>query len=123
MDRRRDKEIIWMGDSLEQIKGFPEEVKDLIGHALRQAQRGMKHPAAKPLQGFKGAGVLEVVDNHEGDAYRAIYTVKIGDKVYVLHAFKKKSKKGISTPQKEIDLIKARYQRAVDHERGNEYER
>ena len=113
-----DKEIRWMGDSLETLKGFPEDVKDMIGHALRQAQRGLKHPSVKPLKGFRGGGVLEVVEDHDGDAYRAVYTVKIANKIYVLHAFKKKSAKGISTPRRHIELIKARYNRAEELEKG-----
>lgn len=107
-----------MGDSLDNLKSFPEEVKDVIGHALRQAQRGMKHPSAKPLKGFGGAGVLEVVESYDGNAYRAVYTVRIGDKIYVLHSFQKKSKTGIKTPQKEIDLIKARLRWAEEEEKG-----
>lgn len=107
----KDKELFWVGDSRDNLKTFPEEVKDVIGFALRQAQQGGKHPCTKPLKGFKGAGVLEVVENHDGDTYRAVYTVRIKDKIYVLHTFQKKSKKGIQTPQKEIDIIKARLKR------------
>jgi phage-related protein len=103
---------IWMGDSRDNLRAFPEEVKDVMGFALRQAQQGGKHPCAKPLKGFKGAGVLEVVENHDGDTFRAVYTVRIKDKVYVLHVFQKKSKKGIQTPQKEMDVIKVRLKRA-----------
>jgi phage-related protein len=108
----KDKELIWMGDSRNNLRTFPEEVKDVMGFALRLAQQGGKHPCTKPLKGFKGAGVLEVAESHDGDTYRAVYTVKIKDKVYVLHAFQKKAKKGIQTPQKEIDVIKARLKRA-----------
>ncbi|MEA2109640.1 MAG: type II toxin-antitoxin system RelE/ParE family toxin [Pseudomonadota bacterium] len=113
---KKDKELIWIGDSRDNLRRFPEEVKDVMGFALRQAQQGGKHPCAKPLKGFKGAGVLEVVENYDGDTYRAIYSVRIKDKVYVLHAFQKKSKKGIKTPQKEIDVIKARLKRAEAEE-------
>lgn len=109
---KNDKELIWMGDSRDNLRAFPEEVKDVMGFALRQAQQGGKHPCAKPLKGFKGAGVLEVVENHDGDTFRAVYTVRIKDKVYVLHVFQKKSKKGIQTPQKEMDVIKVRLKRA-----------
>jgi len=108
----KDKELFWVGDSRDNLKTFPEEVKDVMGFALRLAQQGGKHPCTKPLKGFKGTGVLEVVESHDGDTYRAVYTVKIKYKVYVLHAFQKKSKKGIQTPQKEIDVIKARLKRA-----------
>jgi len=109
---KKDKELVWMGDSRNNLRSFPEDVKDVMGFALRLAQQGGKHPCTKPLKGFKGAGVLEVVESHDGDTYRAVYTVKIKDKVYVLHAFQKKSKKGIQTPQKEMDVIKARLKRA-----------
>ena len=69
-----------------------------MGFALYEAERGGKHPAAKPLKGFKGAGVLEILDDHDGDTYRVVYTVRLEDELYVLHAFEKKSKKGIATP-------------------------
>ena len=81
------------------------------------AQQGEKHPCAKPLKGFKGAGVLEVVENYDSDTYRAVYTVRIKNKVYVLHTFQKKSKRGIKTPQKEIEIIKTRLKR-VELEEG-----
>ncbi len=113
---KKDKELIWMGDSRDNLRTFPEDVKDIMGFALRQAQQGGKHPCVKPLKGFKGAGVLEVVENHDGDTYRAVYTVRIKEMIYVLHAFQKKSKKGIQTPQKEIDVIKARLKRAEAEE-------
>lgn len=111
-----NKELIWMGDSKENLMTFPEDVKDVIGYALHLAQQGGKHPSAKPLKGFKGAGVLEVVENYDGDTYRAVYTVRIKEKVYVLHAFQKKSKRGIQTPQGDIELIKTRLKRAEDKE-------
>jgi phage-related protein len=78
----------------------------------------LPRPAAKPLKGFTGAGVLEVVEDHMGDTYRAVYTVRFADAVYVLHAFQKKSKSGIATPQRDIDLIKTRLQRAQEHHTG-----
>ena len=113
---KNDKELIWMGDSKDNLRTFPEDVKDVVGFALRQAQQGGKHPSTKPLKGFKGAGVLEVVENYDGDTYRAVYTVRVKNKIYVLHAFQKKSKKGIKTPQKEMDIIKARLKRAESEE-------
>jgi phage-related protein len=79
-----------------------------IGHALFTAQEGKTDPAAKPLRGFGGAGVLELVASHHGDAWRAVYTVRFQDAVYVLHVFQKKSTKGIATPAREIELIKRR---------------
>lgn len=79
-----------------------------MGFALLEAQLGGKHPAAKPLAGYKGSGVLEIVEDHDGGTYRVMYTVRIGDTVYVLHAFEKKSKKGIATPRHDLDLVKQR---------------
>lgn len=87
---------------------FPAEVKDVMGYALYQAQIGRKASSAKPLSGFGGAGVLEIVEDRQTDTYRAVYTVKFSELVYVLHAFQKKSKKGIATPKPDIDLIKRR---------------
>jgi phage-related protein len=91
-------------------------VKDAVGYALYIAQRGGKHADAKPLRGFGGAGTLEILEDHAGDTYRAVYTVRFADRVYVLHAFQKKSKTGITTPKREIELIKSRLKRAeADH--------
>ena len=87
---------------------MPSEVIDLFGYALHVAQEGLKHDQAKPLRGFGSAGVLEVVDNHEGNTYRAVYTVKIAGAVFVLHCFQKKSTKGAETPKPDLDLIKLR---------------
>jgi len=90
-----------------------------MGQAIDDAQHGGEHPAAKALKGFGGRGVLEVVDDFDGDTYRAVYTVKFAGVVYVLHTFQKKSRKGIATPQHEIDLIKARLKRAEEHYKAN----
>lgn len=87
---------------------MPEEVQDVFGYALHLAQTGLKHPDAKPLKGFGGAGVLEVVDDFQGDAYRAVYTVRFADAVYVVHCFQKKSTQGIATPKPDMELIKSR---------------
>jgi len=103
--------VIWIGDSRRKLRKFPEDVQDEVGFALYQAQLGHKHAAAKPLKGYKGAGVLEIVEDSEGDTYRAVYTVRFTDAVYVLHAFQKKSKSGIKTPKHEIDLV---HQRLVE---------
>jgi len=89
-----------------------------MGYALYVAQLGDKHRNAKPLRGFGGAGVLEIVSDHEGDTFRCIYTVRIAGAVYVLHAFQKKSKSGRETPKTEIDLIKRRLRDAESHARG-----
>ena len=106
------KPLWWVGSSRKDLRRFPEEVKDAIGHALHIAQIGGKHPDAKPLAGFGGAGVLEVVEDLAGDTYRAVYTVRFSGAVYVLHAFQKKSTRGIKTPVKELDLIRERLKRA-----------
>jgi len=102
------KELVWVASSLKDLRAFPEEVRQVMGFALYRAQTGGKHVAAKPLQGFGGAGVLEVVEDHAGDTYRAVYTVRFAEAVYVLHAFQKKARRGIATPKHEIDLIRSR---------------
>jgi phage-related protein len=107
-ETQKAKSIVWIGSSRRDLKSFPAEVKDVIGYALYQAQVGRKASSAKPLSGFGGAGVLEILEDHQTDTYRAVYTVKFSEFVYVLHAFQKKSKKGIATPKPDIDLIKRR---------------
>jgi len=105
---------VWVGSSKEDLSTFPEEVKLVMGFALFQAQLGDKHPDAKPLKGHRGGGVLEVVEDFDGNTFRAVYTVKFEGVVYALHAFQKKSKKGIKTPERELDLVKARLKRAQE---------
>ena len=107
-DMAEPKPLVFVGSSQDDLSAFPAEVKRVMGFALRTAQEGGKHPDAKPLKGYKGAGVLEIVDDHDGDTYRAVYTVKLAGRVYLLHAFQKKSNKGIDIPKHERDLIKAR---------------
>ena len=102
------KPVRWIGTSLRDLRSFPREVRIDIGHALFTAQEGKTDPAAKPLKGFGGASVLEIVASHQGNAWRAVYTVRFQDAVYVLHVFQKKSTKGIATPAREIDLIRRR---------------
>jgi phage-related protein len=109
------KPVEWIGSSLDDLKEFPDEVQQVVGYALYIAQCGDKHPSAKPLKGFKGAGVVEVVEDFDGDTYRAVYTIKFADVVYVLHSFQKKSKQGIATPKQDVDLIEARLKRAKEH--------
>ena len=111
------KPVRWVGSSKKDISTFPRPVKQDIGHALFAAQNGDMDPAAKPLKGFGGRSVVEVVADHRGDTWRAVYTVKFEDAVYVLHAFQKKSKAGIATPKKELDLIKQRLADAEKHYR------
>jgi phage-related protein len=113
------KPVEWIGSSRDDLREFPPEVRRVMGQAIDDAQLGDEHPAAKALKGFGGRGVIEVIDRFDGGAYRAVYTVKFVGVVYVLHAFQKKSKKGIATPQREIDLIKARLKRAMEHYRVN----
>ena len=97
---------------------MPEDVIDVFGFALHLAQTGKKHANAKPLRGCGGAGVLEVVEDHWGDTYRAVYTVKIDEAVYVLHCFQKKSKQGIETPKHDMDLIRERLKAAQADAKG-----
>lgn len=97
----------FIANSREMMAEFPEPVKSKMGYALRFAQCGLKHEHAKPFKG-SGSGVFEIVEDFSGDTYRAVYVVRLKHGIYVLHAFQKKSKKGIKTPQKEINLIKAR---------------
>ena len=108
------KNIVWIGSSRKDLKSFPAEVKDVMGYALYLAQVGRKAPSAKPLRGFGGAAILEIVEDYQTDTYRAVYTVQFSDLVYVLHSFQKKSKKGVATPKPEIDLIKRRLQVAQE---------
>jgi phage-related protein len=109
------KALLWVGSSRKDLKAFPAEVRSAFGFALFQAQSGHKPSSAKPLAGFRGASVLEIVDDFQTDTYRAVYTVKFGDAVYVLHAFQKKSKRGTATPKAEIDLIKRRLKLAEEN--------
>jgi phage-related protein len=102
------KPVRWVGASRRDLKTFPRPVQRLIGQARYAAQGGEEYPSAKALKGFGGRAVLEIVAPHEGDTFRAVYTVRFHDAVYVLHAFQKKSKKGIATPRTEVNLIKQR---------------
>jgi phage-related protein len=106
------KELVWIGSSLKDLREFPEDVRQVMGFALYMAQSGGKHIAAKPLQGHGGAGVLEVVDDYDGDTYRTVYTVRFTEAVYVLHTFQKKSKRGAATPKREIEIVNARLELA-----------
>lgn len=115
------KPVVWVGASLQDLRSFPREAQRTLGYALRFAQQGGKHPDAKPLKGFGGAGVLEVVVDYDGDTYRLVYTVRLQERIYVLHAFQKKARQGISTPKHEIDLIRSRLKQAEEiHRRWTE---
>jgi phage-related protein len=107
--------VIWIGSSRRDLRGMPKKVRQDFGQALYAAQQGETDPAAKPLKGFGGSRVMEIVERYKGDAYRAVYTAQFGDAVYVLHAFQKKSKSGIATPKPDIDLIRRRYAEAERH--------
>lgn len=111
------KQVTWVGSSRRDLQTFPDEVQDEVGFALYQAQQGAKPSHAKPLSGFGGASVLEIVESHDGNAYRAVYTVRFEESVYVLHCFQKKSRSGISTPQSDIDLIRRRLREAEEKHR------
>jgi phage-related protein len=111
------KPLSWIGSSYDDFTAFPVAVQHDMGFALFVAQCGDRHPSAKPLKGFGGAGVMEIVESFEGNAYRAVYTVKFAQRLYVLHAFQKKSRKGIATPAQELALIKKRYRLAADEYR------
>jgi phage-related protein len=114
-ETEESKPLFWIGSSRDDLREFPEEVCHSMGFALWQAQLGRKHRDVKVLKGFGGAGVLEVVEDHDGNTYRAVYTVKFAGAVYVLHAFQKKSKKGIKTPVAEMNLIRQRLKAAEEY--------
>jgi len=98
----------WVGSSKKDLAAMPDDVQDVFGYALHLAQTGGKHRQAKALKGFGGAGVVEVVESHQGDTYRAVYTVRYARAVYVLHCFQKKSTRGIATPKPDMDVIESR---------------
>ena len=112
-NRNEIKSVIWMGDSLKQVKSFPALVRRDIGSSLYDAQLGDKPDNAKPFKGV-GSGVFEIVTRYDSDTYRTVYAVQIGNFIYVLHAFQKKSPKGIKTAHKDVDLIKKRYKQAIE---------
>ena len=99
------RKVRWVGDSREQLQKFPNQVRKDIGHALYLVQTGQTPPSSKPMRGLE-SGVFEIVDDYDTNAYRAVYTVKIGRSLYVLHAFQKKSKRGIITPRKRLTKSK-----------------
>lgn len=113
MARSSPKPVVWLGDTLATLRTCPQEVQDEVGYALYLAQIGEKYFRAKPLKGL-GPGVLEIVSDHRGDTYRSVYTVRFVDTVYVLHVFQKKSKRGVRTPQSEIELVRQRLKRAAE---------
>jgi phage-related protein len=114
------KPLEWIGSSKRDLLAMPDAVQQVFGFALYQAQIGELHSGAKPLKGFGSAGVVEVVEDWRGNAYRAVYTVRFAKAVYVLHCFQKKSKQGVETPRREIDLIRVRLRQAEEQALGSE---
>ncbi len=107
-DGQATRPITWLGSSRADLKRFPQQVRRDLGNALYAAQRGEVDPAAKPLRGFGGVRVMEIVDRHDTNTYRAVYTAQFDEAIYVLYAFQKKSTRGIATPTRDVDLIRRR---------------
>jgi phage-related protein len=112
------KPLVWIAGSRRDLLSMPPAVQDLFGYALYLAQSGGKHARAKPMKGQGSAGVLEVVEDWQGDTYRAVYTVRFASAVYVLRCFQKKATKGIATPKTELELIESRLKLAEAHAKG-----
>jgi phage-related protein len=108
MDEVVLKELKWVGSSRKDMQALPATVRRVFGYALYAAQRGETPPDARPLKGFSGAGVLELIEDYRTGTYRAVYTVRFEKRIYVLHVFQKKSKRGIATPKQDLELIRAR---------------
>ena len=113
-DKMRPKRLVWVGSSRKDLREFTKKARWTVGKALSDATVGERHSSVKALQGFGSAGVLEIVESDNGKAYRAVYTVKFTDAVYVLHAFQKKSARGGKTPAKDIELVRTRLKRAEE---------
>lgn len=107
-------ELVWVGSSRKDLRAFPPTIRRNFGVSLFAAQMGDTPPSAKPLKGFRGAGVLELIEDYRGDTYRAVYTVRFAERIYVLHVFQKKSKSGIATPKPDVELIRQRLKLAED---------
>lgn len=114
-----ERPLDWVGSAKKDFLAFPEPVKGDMGYALGLAQLGGIHPSAKPWKG-QGSGVFELVESHDGDTYRAVYTVRFKEVIYVLHAFQKKSPKGIKTAQSDVELV-ARRLKAAQQDREARY--
>lgn len=106
--------VNWVGPSRDEVHALPPDVEDMVGYALYLAQLGEKHPDAKPLSGFGNAQIIEIVADHEGNAYRAVYALKFPDAIYVLCAFQKKSTHGKRTPQRWMELVRSRLRQAAE---------
>jgi phage-related protein len=111
--KTRKKPLKWVGSSKKDLNALPASVRHFFGYALDFAQNGDRHNAAKVLKGFGGAGVLEVVEDDAGGTYRAVYTVRFEEAVFVLHCFQKKSKRGIETQKEDMDIIHDRLKMAA----------
>lgn len=119
---KRERPVVWVGRSKEDLLKFPEAVLRSIGYALHEVQFGDMPQSAKPLKGFRGASVLEIIDRHDTETYRAVYTVQFEDAVYILHCFQKKAKSGIKTPQQDMNMIQSRLKQALELSRGQKNE-
>ena len=108
MAEQQEKPLVWLGSSKRDLMALPVPIRKFFGHALDFAQHGDKHESAKVLKGFGGAGVLEIVEDGRAGTYRAVYTIKFKEAVFVLHVFQKKSKQGIATPKPDMDIIRER---------------
>lgn len=117
-DRPEEKRVDWVGSSLDDLRAFPDAVQQNFGFELYQLQIGGMPKSAKPLKGKNVSGVYELRNSLEGNAYRAVYIAKLKDKIYVLHCFKKKSKSGIATPKKDLELIRSRLKLAIEDSKG-----
>ncbi len=107
------RDVVWLGDSRKNLKKFPDDVQNTMGFSLMTVQYGETPDTVKPFK-YVGSGVFEIAESYKGDAYRMVYGVQIGKKIYVLHAFQKKAKSGIATPKKDVELIKSRYREAQE---------
>jgi phage-related protein len=119
-DSLQPRPLHWIASSRKDLRGFPSGVRRAFGLALFAVQCGDTPPEAKPLKGFGGAGVLELIEDHRGDTYRAVYTVRFSTRIYVLHVFQKKSKRGIATPRRDLELIRDRLKQAERIHLGQE---
>ena len=114
--------LVWLGNSLRNLRAFPAEAKKIVGDELQLIQFGGMPRDAKPFKGV-GSGVFEIALRHDAEAFRTVVAVQLGRNIYVLHAFHKKSKKGIATPKPDVDLIKQRYKEARELAEHEEDER
>jgi phage-related protein len=117
------KHLVWVGSCRKDHQAFPPPVQHVVGYALHIAQIRGRHPTAKTLKGLQGTGVVEIIEDYDGDTFRLVYTVRLKERIYALHAFQKKSRLGISTPKKELDLSERRLREAeAIHQRWLESE-